>query len=337
MNRCFRFGLAAAALAAAAFEPAAAAETTLRYNRWLPANHHLEQNVFIPWMRKVEEVTQGRVKIEPTTSSLGPITEQYNMASTGVADIVFTAESWSPGLFPLAEILQLPFLGTDVEKLSVAYWKVYKAHFEAVSPYPRVEVLALTGFPIYHLFTKGREVREADDLKNLKIVTTGETRSKYAKNLGLTPIAAGLTQTVEMVSTGVADGTLITDDAVNSFGMTRAITHRTTFAKGLGSASGVLLVNARKWARISEKDRSAIGAISGEVLTRQMGASLKAADERARAAALKKGVKTIVAGPKLEAHFEKIAAPLEAEWIAIAKAKGVDGEAALAMLRRLVQ
>jgi len=317
---------------------AAAQSQSLRYNRWLPVGHHLEQNVLIPWMAKVAEVTQGRVRIEPTTSSLGPPLKQYDLAATGIADVIFTSESYTPALFPLAEIMGLPFVGTDVEKLAVAYWQVYEKHFAQVKPYPRVVPMGLTGFPIYQIYNLKREMATPDQARGLKIVTTGgQFRTELLKSLGFTVLSAGLPQVVEMLSTGVADGTYLTDDAVKSFGVIKVVKHRTEFPGGLGSLSGCVLMNEAKWNSLSGQDRAAIAAISGPLLSRQMGLSLKNADNQAKAEIEKAGVKTVVADARFLSLAKQAAAPLDEQWIKMAKEKGVDGSAALTMLRDLAR
>lgn len=314
---------------------AANAQTVLRYNRWLPVEHHMEKNVFIPWMQKVAEVTQGRVRIEPTSSSLGSILKQYDMVTTGVADVVFTAESYSPGLFPLAEILTVPFVGTDVEKLSVAYWQVYEKHLAQSNPYPKVHLLALTAFPPYHFFNSKREISLPDHIKGLKMVSSGQFRTDFLNKMGATVVSAGLTQLVEMISNGTVDGTFLTDDAIKSFGVARVVKYRTDFPGGLGTASSFIAMNEQKWLAISERDRNAISAISGLALARQMGVSLKAADAVARDEIAKAGIPTITASGALLTAARDAAAPIETQWIAMAKEKNVDGVAALRMLRDL--
>jgi TRAP-type C4-dicarboxylate transport system substrate-binding protein len=329
------FGIALCAALITFSATSVQAQTSLRWNRWLPAGHHLDKNAFIPWMQKVAEVTQGRVKIEPTTAPLGPPTQQYDMVSTGIADVVYTAEAWTPGLFPLADALNLPFVGADVEKLTNAYWKVYETHFAPTKPYPRVHVLGLNAYSAYGLFNVRREIADAGSIKGLKLISTGETRVNLLKTMGFTVLSGSLTQMVEMMSTGVADGVMLPDDSVHSFSMTRVLKHRTEFPRGLGSGSGVVLVNESKWNSISPADRAAIDAISGPVLSAQIGASLKEAEKTAQEAFSKAGLKTVVADQNLVAFAAKAAAPLEADWIARAKQKGVDGVAALKMLRDL--
>lgn len=289
-------------------------------------------------MEKVAQVTEGRVRVEATTSSLGPPLKQYDLAATGIADVIFTSESYTPALFPLAEVMGLPFIGTDVEKLATAYWQVYEKHFAAAKPYPRVVPLGLTGFPIYQIYNAKRDITNAEHAKGLKLVTTGgQFRTQLLTSMGFSVVAAGLPQVVEMLSTGVADGTYLTDDALKSFGVMRLVRHRTEFPGGLGSLSGCVLINDAKWSAISPRDRAAIAAISGLELSRAMGRSLRNADAQAKQEIDQAGIRTVTADAAFLTLAKKAAAPLDEQWIKMARDKGVDGGAALRMLRELAQ
>ena len=67
-KRTFVKTLAAGALlAAGAFAGAGAAlaqEVTLRMHQFLPPQANVPANVLIPWAKKVEEASNGRIKIE---------------------------------------------------------------------------------------------------------------------------------------------------------------------------------------------------------------------------------------------------------------------------------
>ena len=50
----------------------ASAQTVLRLNGWLPPTHPIMTRTLKPWAEEVNKVTQGRVRIEVTASSMGP-------------------------------------------------------------------------------------------------------------------------------------------------------------------------------------------------------------------------------------------------------------------------
>jgi TRAP-type C4-dicarboxylate transport system substrate-binding protein len=312
---------------------AAAQEVQLRYNRWLPATHDIDNKVFKPWFEEVATATGGRVKIEFTTSSLGPLPRQYELATSGVADIVFGSESLTPGRFPLAEILELPFLGDTAESVSVAYWRVYKAHFEKAKPYPGVQLLALSGLAPYYVHTVKKPIEKIDDFAGLKLRAAGALLNDTVKALGGVAVSASVTELHDLFSKGVVDGGLSNDDQIRSFNLTKFIAARTVIPGGISNYSTFVAVNARKWESISAADRAAIERVAGEAVAKSLGriidASAKLGAEQMAAA----GTKTIQADAALTGALKaKLGFP-EERWIAKAKEKGVDGAAALKMLR----
>jgi TRAP-type C4-dicarboxylate transport system substrate-binding protein len=334
MARISRGLLAALVLAAPALSGAAAAqEVQLRYNRWLPATHDIDNKVFKPWFEEIAKATGGRVKIEFTTSSLGPLPRQYELATSGVADIVFGSESLTPGRFPLAEILELPFLGDSAESVSVAYWRVYKTHFEKAKPYAGVHLLALSSLAPYYVHTVKKPVAAMGDFAGLKLRAAGALLNDTVKALGAVPVSAAVTELHDLFSKGVVDGGLSNDDQIRSFNLSKFIAARTVVPGGISNYSTFVAVNARKWESISAADRAAIERIAGENVARSLGriidASAKLGVEQMAAA----GAKTIQADAAFTAALKAKLAFLEERWVAKAKAKGVDGAAALKMLR----
>lgn len=331
-------GAGAALLAAAApiaMAPVAHADTVnLRYNRWLPPTHHVDVRVLAPFFKAVEAATQGRVKIGFTASSLGGIARQYELAATGIADVTFLSESLTPGKFPLAEIVEMPFLGDNTEAVSVAYWRVYKKYFEAKNPYRETHLLTLGSLPSYHIYNARRSLVRLDDFKGLKIRAAGALANAKVRSLGAVVVPAQITQFAEMISKGIVDGTYFTDDGVRAFGFLKYLKFKTHFPKGLSGYSVAVVMNKRKWMSLSDADRKAIDGLAGERLSRQFGASFDKSVASAQDAMKKAGVTVTTADAALMAEVKKRMAPIEAGWIAKARKLGVDGKAALEMLRR---
>lgn len=305
----------------------------LRYNRWLPTTHHVDVRVLKPYFDKIAEVTEGRVTVEFTNSSLGGIERQYELAATGVADITFLSESLTPGQFPLAEIVEMPALGEDNEAVAVAYWRVYKKFFEEKSPYKETHLLGLATLPPYHIYNAKREVASIGDLEGLKLRASGIIANEKVAALGATVVPAQITQFLELVSKGVIDGAYFTDDGVYAFGFLKNLKYKTHFAGGLGGFSLAVVMNKAKWDQISPEDQAAIEAISGEELARAIGASYNLSVEDAQKAMEDAGIQVTVADEEFMQTVGESLADLEQGWIAKANENGVDGAAALEMLR----
>lgn len=77
--------------------------------------------------------------------------------------------------------------------------------------------------------------------------------------------------------------------------------------------------------------------LSGEAFGRAAGRSYDELDRDAASRLKKDGIEVIVASDDFVAELRKLMAPIEEQWIAQAKKLGVDGVAALQMLREEVK
>src|SRR5690554_5245863 len=97
---------AAAGLVLAAASSVGAQTITLRYNQWLPPTHFFYKDGLLVYFDMVAKATEGRIKIEPTAQSLGAPPRQMQIAVDGIADITWGVHSYTPGTYPLAEMVE---------------------------------------------------------------------------------------------------------------------------------------------------------------------------------------------------------------------------------------
>jgi TRAP-type C4-dicarboxylate transport system substrate-binding protein len=118
-------GLAALASGFGATQ-AMAQDVTLRLHQFLPAQANVPKYVLDVWADKVEAESDGRIKIQrfPSMQLGGTPPELIDQAIDGVADIVWTVAGYTPGRFPRAEVFELPFMMTNAEAASKAYWDI---------------------------------------------------------------------------------------------------------------------------------------------------------------------------------------------------------------------
>lgn len=323
-------GLALAATAAAA----GAQTTTLRYNNWIPATHFIIKNGFVKYFEDVAKATEGRIKIELTAQSLGAPPRQMQLAVDGIADIAWGVHSYTPGTYPLAEMVELPFIGHGADKDSVAYWRVYKAMFEKTGMHPpTVHTLAVHVHPPGHVYNNKKPIKTVEDFQGLKLRTANASTTIAFQKFGATPITMPVTQLRDALSKGVVDGTMFTSEGFINFNLTEFIKYATIIEGGLYSQSFFLVINKKKWDALPEKDRAAMEKLSYEALAKRIG-TVWQDEENAGLDKLKKaGVQAIQADAAMMAKMKEALASIEKEWIEKAKAKGVDGAAAIAMLK----
>ena len=328
------YRIAAVALLASLTAPAIAQNAALRFSQWIPVAHVSQGAGLHKFFEDVGKATEGRVRIEATAQALGAPPRNMQLAVDGISDVAWGLHSYTPGTYPLSEMVELPFLTRNVEANSVAYWRVYKALFEKAAMHPAgVHTLAVHVHPAGQVYANKKVIRSLDDFKGLRLRATNTVTTDAFKMFGATPLPMPVTQLRDALSKGIADGTSFLDEGVFGFKIEDFVTSTTRFEGGLFNASFFLVINKGKWDAIANRDQEAITALAGETLVRRMG-KLWDAEEVASGTRLKaRGVTWVDADAAMMAKLRESLAPFEKKWIEDARAKGVDGVAALRMFR----
>jgi TRAP-type transport system periplasmic protein len=328
-------GLAAATTLTLSSAAAWAQEVTLRYSSWLPAAHHVNQNAMYPWFEEIEKVTEGRVKVEILPKVVGTAASQFDVIRDGLADVSFIVTGYTPGRFVLAEMGELSFIGNDARIFAPAFNRIYRKHMEPLNEFDGVELLTIYSNAPGNIMTTKKQVNSIEDLKGLKLRSTGPYTTELLNRVGAIPILKSSNEAFEMLSTGVIDGSLAQRETTKNMNMIDLMGYGTLIPGGLFSAALGVIVNTDTWNRISAEDRAAIEEISHEKLALAMGTSFYNADADAEKTMRETPTLTLqVASDAFVAELKEAVAPLEAAWVERAKQKGLaDPAAVLAELR----
>lgn len=308
----------------------------LRYSQWIPAAHFTQKAGLHVFFKEVAKVTEGRVRITPSAKGLGPLERQMQLAVDGIADLSWAAHGNQPGVYPLAEMAELPGMTKNARANSIAYWRVFKAMFEKAGMHPKgVVTLTLHVHPPGQVYNNKRAIETPADFKGLKLRAANSTVFHAFRSFGAVPIspAGGVTALHQGLSKGVMDGTSFTDEAIVNFHVAKYIKYATHFKGGIYSTSFYLVMNARKWNQISAKDQAAIMELAGANLAGKMGALWDKQETEAGPKLAQQGIKVTNAPAALQAAMDKALSPLRGRWVAKAKKAGVDGEAAIRMFQ----
>ena len=115
----------AAALATAALTSWAQPTVTLKFHTFMAPQSGVWLNMHKPWMAKVEKESGGRIKFEayPAMQLGGTPVQLYDQVKDGVVDVVWTLPGNTAGRFPRVEVFELPFMMSNAEATSRAYWE----------------------------------------------------------------------------------------------------------------------------------------------------------------------------------------------------------------------
>jgi TRAP-type C4-dicarboxylate transport system substrate-binding protein len=324
-----RIVMAAAAAGALLAGGQASAQTVWRFSNWVPPTHPLTVEVFKVWAQKVEEATKGHVKIQ-FVSALGNPPSHFDLVKDGVADVGMSVNSYTANRFVLNEGVELPFLAPDAMSSCIAYWNTYNKFFKQADEYKGVHLLGIWTHGPAHIFTRDKKLNTIADIEHLKMRVPGGIVNEIAKKLGTVPVFAPASQAYDVLSKGVADGIFFPTESVYNFKIGPVIHHALEIPDGLYRTAHFLIVNQAKWDALSADDKKAIDSVSGEVLAKLAGAMWDKADADGKAGLLKLGTEFTVANPTMMKNLHGKLDSMTDEWIAKAKAKGVDGKAALA-------
>ena len=310
----------------------ASAQTTLTMSSWVSPQHHLTSTVLQGWANEVEKATNGRVKFQmlPKHPSAPPGT--FDAVRDGLVDLSYVTASYTPARHILPLMAELPGSGDTSLVNSVAYSRIYWKHFHKVGEYKGVKLLGVFTHGPGQMFTK-KPVAGIADVQGLKIRTGGGVAEAVAKALGASAFVKPAPESYELLKSGVADGVFFPKEAAMSFKLVPLIKHATYIPGGLYNVTFAMVMNPAKWKQISPADQAAINKLSGEALARRAGKAWDATDVRGEKALRDAGVPIVTASPQFVAEIKSRTAGLEKAWAEKAKAKGLDGAAALAALR----
>ena len=333
----FPLGVAIAA-ALSCIAVTASAQTVIRFNQVLPANHWAMARIVTPWAKQVEEATQGRVKVQMTGASLGGFGQSMDLTGQGVVDANFGTYGVLGGQFTLARMTEVPmFEASDPLPVSVAYWRAYEQHFAAAKEHEKAgtKLLAHWVSGANHLYTREKKISTIADLRGLKFGTSVEPMDRMLRQLGAVGLVVGTEQFFDIVSKGIADGVAAANTGPNATRTEGLYKHQLLLGGSPYFTGFYMVMNQAKFAGLPAADKTAIESVSGEKLVRMAGAVFSELD-KADLAARKAAGKTEVAeaSPAFMKEMAEKTAFVTDEWLASAKKLGYDGAAAQAQWRR---
>lgn len=326
--------LSAVAITTSAFAMSAAnAETTLRVATWLPPTNPQNSVVWPTWGKWVEEATEGRVKVK-VEQGFGHPKTMFQLVEDGIADASFSYHGYVPGRFKLPQVVEQPGLNANAEASSVALWHVYKDRLEAAEEFEGLEVLAMFTHGAGGIHTK-EPINSLADLQGQKIRVGGGVQSVLAERMKVTPVGAPAPKVYEMLQQGVIDGVFMPMGEQKILRLNEVTKHVYMLPGGMYMGSFSIFINPEFLEDLSDADREAILAVSGEKLSALAGRAWDQGDKEGYEAALANGVTVhqVRPGDAMDKEFQQLIKGMDAEWLESVEDRDIDAAAALTELR----
>jgi TRAP-type C4-dicarboxylate transport system substrate-binding protein len=278
-----------------------------------------------PWVKKVEEATKGKVKIDvfyAQTLAKGP--DIWNAVKTGVADMGWCFHGYWADMTPLSDVITLPGLPfTIAEKGSEVLWKLYEKFPAIQREYKDVHVLQLWTSQPYFLITTKKQVKAIEDIKGLKIRVVGGPPTEQMKALGAVPLLIPMPDTYQSLDKGVIDGMGAPWEAIHSFRLYEIVKYYTIVP--LSAVYFSMAVNKEKWESLPPEIQQAMTNGSGLEAAKFWGRNFFDTAEEGVIERVQKGnhqmVKYVPPQQEVE-RWTKVSEPLWKEWLKKMEGRG---------------
>jgi len=337
MRTALRTAATAAALTAMSLA-AQAQEVTLKMHQFLPAQANVPSLVLDVWADKIEADSDGRIKIEryPSMQLGGTPPELINQVIDGVADIVWTVAGYTPGRFPQAEVFELPFMMTNAEATSRAYWEFAEANMFDTD-YKDFKTLAVWVHGPGLIHSKN-PITSVSDLNGVKLRAPTRTTTSMFAALGATPIGMPVPSIPESLSRGVIDAAVIPWEVTASLRVAELVNNHTGFGdEALYTTAFIFAMNKDKYESLPDDLKAVIDDNSGMEFSAFAGKTMAGADEPSMKLAMEQGNNIITLSPEQVAEWKEAAAGVEATWIEDLNKAGYDGQAVVDEAKALIE
>jgi TRAP-type C4-dicarboxylate transport system substrate-binding protein len=317
---------------------AVAQEVTLKLHQFLPAQANVPKLILDVWADKIEEASDGRIKIDrfPSMQLGGKPPELMDQAIDGVADIVWTVVGYTPGRYPGTEVFELPFMMSNARAVSRAYWEMFEEHWKDTD-FQNVHILGtwVHGPGLIHT---NAPVNTPADLQGMKIRGGSRSINSLLTKLGATPVGMPVPAVPEALSKGVVDGTTIPWEVTAALKVQELVHNHTEFSgAALYTLTFVLAMNKEKYESLPDDLKKVIDDNSGLEFSVFAGGTMEDSDGPSRKLAADLGNNIITIDAAQMQEWRDLSQPVYDDWIADMASKGHDGQALIDQAQMLIE
>ena len=299
---------------------------TLKLHHAFSAVSGVHDKFLVPWVRKVETESGGRLRIDlfPSMQLGGAPAALFDQARDGSADIVWAAPSLTPGRFAKIETFELPFLSSRralVSTKALTDFAAANLQDEFRDFYPIC--FSCSDSAVIHA---SRPIRTTEDLKNFRLHVQTRFAAEAMRALGAHPILMPNAQLPVAITEHVIDGCLDPWHLVPPLRLNDLLRSHTEFSDRAPSArTYVLAMNKASYDRLPRELKSVIDNNSGRVVGAMAGAMW---DLQATAVAnmvVERGDLIVTLLPEAVARWRKATEPVVDAWRKEIKEQKIDG------------
>jgi len=312
----------------------ASSATELKLATFEPPKAFIASKILAGWAEKVNQCS-GTLNVKMYAGGvLGSPPKQYDIVTSGVADISWTVLGYIGGQFPLSSVIELPFLTKSSKAGTTALNTLFNEGY-LDKEMAGIKVIGLHSNPGYQIHMKETKVVRPADFKGKKMRVPSKIAGTILKTLGATGVKVPAPGTSEALSKGVVDGTPFPYTAVGSFRLFDVTKYHTEV--NLTNATFGLIMNEDKFNSLSSGAQACINKFSGHAFGDWASGLIDNQNAKMKTEISKRdGHEIIIASDDVIAEYKQILAPIESDWLKEMSGKGLNGDAVLNRAREII-
>lgn len=232
----------------------------LKMAHFMSPMHIQHRKSFVPFSKKVEELTGGRVKIKIYPGgALGGPKQLPDAVLSGITDIAFIIPSYSTGRFIRMSVLDLPFMVNSALHATKVIYDLYDKYL--AEDFKDYKVLWFYSCGTGQLHSVPKPIQNMSDLNGMKMRAPSAYMSKALKLLGANPVGMPISKLTISLEKGVIDGMLTPYSAVKDFRLFDLVKYITEVKMYVSPMA--VIMNKRKFASLPDFAKKAIDQASG--------------------------------------------------------------------------
>lgn len=300
----------------------------LKFSTQNAENARSTQHGLKPWLKMIEDDSQGTIKFELyANQTLAKGNQNWMAVKNGIADCAWNSMSMYNGLNPLAEAQTLPGLPVGPEQLVERVWDMYESIPAAQKRYEDVKLLALYPSDSDAGLHFIKPVKTIEDIKGLKVHSFGSGPSvDFLKGLGATPVPMAMPDVYMALQKGTIEGCRADWDAYVANRIYELARYTITNAP-LGSSHFTIIMNKDKFNSLPQVAKDAIMKHSGREGSRWLVENFSCSGRvLAKDLIDQKKVEVYTLPPAELARWVESCKPAWNNWLEYAVSKGVSKE-----------
>jgi TRAP-type C4-dicarboxylate transport system substrate-binding protein len=284
-----------------------------------------------PWSRQVQAQSNGRIRIDlfPSMQLGGAPAALFDQARDGVADIVWTMPSLTPGRFPKIEAWELPFVPSRRALVSSKAIDDF-GRANLVDEFREVHPICFSCSDRGVLHAN-RPVRTVEDMKDLRLHVQTRFAGDAVRALGAVAVPMPSAQLPLAITQHVIDGGIDPWNMMPALKLNDLLKTHTEFADvSPSSTTFALVMNKAAYDRLPKDLKAIIDANSGLPAAGMAGTMWDLQAAAASDVVAQRGDPITTLQPEAVAHWRKAVQPVTDSWLKSMKEQKVDGAKLLA-------